>query len=63
MRKRICQGTLLTKRRRCDKGDTFTVTDIIDTRREKVYILKCYKTGKTKALRRSSLSEYRIIKK
>lgn len=63
MRKNIQPGTLLRKTRRQDKGNVFTVTDIVDTREEKIYILKCYKTGKVKALRHSSLSEYRIINK
>lgn len=61
MRKSINPGTLLKKSRRQHKGETFTVTNIVDTRKGKIYIIKCYKTGKTKALRHSSLTEYRMI--
>jgi len=61
MRNNLHVGTLLRKRRREHKGDTFTLSNIVETRKENVYIIICYRTGKTKALRHSSLSDYRIV--
>jgi len=61
MRNNLRLGTLLRKRRRQHKGDTFTLSNIVETEIGSIYIIICYKTGKTKALRHSSLSDYRII--
>ena len=63
MRKDIQPGALLKKARRQDKGKVFTVTDVVDTEKGNIYILKCYRIGKTKALRHSSLSDYKLVNK
>ncbi len=64
MRKGIyIPGQLLRKTRRQDKGKVFTIESVVGTNVGPVYVLKCYKTGKIKALRHSSLSEYKVVYK
>jgi len=63
MRKNIEPGCLLRKARRQDKDDVSTVTNVVDTNEGKIYILNCYKTGRTRALRHSSLSDYKLVNK
>lgn len=60
-KKNIHQGSLLRKTRRQGKGNLFKVHDVVNTEIGDIYLLRTLGVGPTKALRRSSLSEYQLL--